>query len=121
NQNRISQTYELSGINIPIDLWVLCELTIDYVFSGELSFIFIETVGDENRNIIRPRVSWSRTEQYPVVFACDIKKGFNPGSRPNYTLLIKYKECSMHVLILFDVVPAVDYDFVFVKVHLGIF
>src|SRR5699024_8751606 len=55
NQNRISQTYELSGINIPIDLWVLCELTIDYVFSGELSFIFIETVGDENRNIIRPR------------------------------------------------------------------
>ena len=62
NQNRISQTYELTGINVPIDLWVFRKLTIDYVFSGELSFIFVETVGDKNRNVIRPRVSWSRTE-----------------------------------------------------------
>ena len=114
NQNIVTMPNQYTGVNISIDLRILGKPGIDDVFSREFRFVFIESICYKHRNVVAPSVSRRCGQQNPIVFSRNIKEGFHPGPRPNDTLFIEYKERSVDVLILLNVIPAIDNNLVIV-------
>ena len=75
-----------------------------------------ESVGNEDRNIIRPAVSGGGTKQDPFVFLCDLQKRFDPASTSNNTLFVKYEERILHANVLPNIVPRVYDDRMLVNI-----
>ena len=55
-----------------------------------------------------------------MICLCDFQEALHPFSATNNALLIKYKECTLDVLILLNVVPGVDDNRVLKRIILGI-
>src|SRR5436190_158954 len=99
---------EFVDAGIAEDLGEPSEGGVYHVLTYELSTVLVESVSNEHRDIIHPCVPRGSTKKYPVVVLSDLLESANPGSRTNKPLLIKYEEGTFYVLVLLDVVPAVN-------------
>ena len=63
----VPQSHESARVQISVDLRVLREPCIDYMFVFELRAVLKKAICNEHRNIIHPAVTRSSTQQYPVV------------------------------------------------------
>jgi len=78
------------------------------MFSRELRTVPVESIPDEYRYIIHPCIPRGSRKKNPVVTLGNLLEGSNPLSRSNQPLLVKHEKCILYVLVLFDVVPAID-------------
>ena len=74
NKNSVSQSDKSTSIYISIDLRILAESGIYYMFSTEFGSVFVETIGYEDGNIIGPSIARSGGQQNPVVILSNLKK-----------------------------------------------
>src|SRR4051812_11724709 len=89
-------------------LRVACVSCVDNMLLLELRPVTVETVGDEDGNVVQPVIARGSAEQDPAVMTSDLQEGPYPFARPNQALLVEDEEATLDVRILIDVVPAVD-------------
>src|SRR5690606_38738926 len=110
NENLISEPLELPLPMEPFDLGELGKAVELDVVLDELRTILVETVGNEDRNIVHPSVAWSGTQEYPGVLLLrlgHVDERFRPGTRTYQALLVHDQKCTTDALILGNVVVRV--------------
>ena len=84
----------------------------------EVCSVLVQPVGQEHGNIVAPGVARCSAKQNPPVPLGDLQESLHPGAAAHYSLLVKYEEGVLHLLILADVVPAIHHHFVVIQVLL---
>ena len=74
----------------------------------ELCAILIETIRNEHRNVVEPRVPRRGTEKYPLVLPRNLDERINPCSTTDKSLFVEDEERVLDFLVLLDVVPRVN-------------
>lgn len=77
------------------------------MFLSELGDVTVISVGDEYRRVVKPSIAWCSRKQDPTIPSRNLDKGLDPCSGSDDTLFVEYKESSLHICVLPNVVPAV--------------
>ena len=115
-KDSFSEPNKLSRVNVTVNLWEGAISRVNDMLLIELGSISIESIGDEDGDVVAPRISRCRREKDPGIVLCDFEEGLDPGSVPNDTLLIEDEEGIFNLRILFNIVPRIDYDLVLVVI-----
>src|SRR4051812_48350306 len=108
DQYLLFQLVQTVGSQISVYLGKLREWLVDDMLSLELRSVLVEAIGDEDWNIIHPGVARSSAQEDPVVVRSDLQKCLHPVAASYQPLLVEDEECILYVLVLVNVVPAVD-------------
>ncbi len=104
DQDGITQSLELAHVQVSLEAREFTVVAVDAVLSLELGTVLVETVGQEERNIILRDVTGCSAQHDPLVLQGHFDKRLRPSSRPNDTLLVKYDERVLDVIVLGHVV-----------------
>lgn len=69
-----------ASTDVPVDLGKLGIGVVDDVLSLEFRTVVVESVGDEDWNVVHPRVSGGGAEEDPMVSPGDSNESFDPGA-----------------------------------------
>jgi hypothetical protein len=78
------------------------------VLTNEVSPVLEEPVGDEDRNVVHPRVSGRSGQQDPGVVLHDLEERLDPFSATNQSLLVEDEDGTLNVRVLVQIVPRID-------------
>jgi hypothetical protein len=103
-----SETSQLCNADVPVNLRELGEGVVDGVLVLELRAVGIESIGDEDRDVIHPRIPRGCAEEDPVVTSGELDEGLDPCTTSHETLFIEDKESARGVNVPLKVVPRID-------------
>ena len=115
DQDAISKTYESPGVDVAIHFRILGESSKYDMLTRKLCSIPVKPSRKKYGDVVAPRISRSSAEQDPSVSFRNSQKRLDPCTITDHPLLVKYEERVLHIYVLFDVVPGVDYDLVLLE------
>lgn len=99
--------YQLTYPEITLYLRELAPACVDDMLSFKGSTVFVEAVGEEYRDVIKPRVARCSTEKNPPIVSGDLYKGLGPSTCSHNSLFVEYEEGVFDILVPSDVVPGI--------------